>query len=49
MSAALQRAGLVCVATDGTLVWVVDLYRREGDIPQTLDAGGSRHIGKISS
>jgi len=49
MSAALQRAGLVRVATQGTLVWVVDLYSREGDIPRTLDAGGSRHIGKISS
>ena len=49
MSAALQRAGLVRVATHGTLVSVVDLYRREGDIPRTLDAGGSRHIGKISS
>jgi len=43
MSAALQRAGLVRIATHGTLVWVVDLYRREGDIPNTLDeiAGAS--------
>ncbi len=43
MSAELQRAGLVRIATHGTLVWVVDLYRREGDIPNTLDeiAGAS--------
>lgn len=47
MSAALQRTGLVRIATHGTLVWVVDLYRREGDIPPMLDTAGSRHIGKI--
>src|SRR5882762_1297488 len=47
MSGVLGHAGLVRAATQGTLVWVVDLYCRVGDITDTLDAGGSSHLGKI--
>jgi len=46
MSAVLERAELVRAGTQGTLVWAVDLYRREGDIPQTLDEGDAGHRGK---
>jgi hypothetical protein len=47
MSAVLERAGLVRAETQGTLVWVVDLYRREGDISQTLDESDAGSKGKI--
>jgi len=47
MSGVLGHARLVRAATQGTLVWVVDLYYRVGDITDTLDAGGSSHLGKI--
>jgi magnesium-protoporphyrin O-methyltransferase len=40
MSAALECSGLVRVATQRTLLWVVDLYRRAGD---------GQHIRKIST
>jgi len=43
MSAVLERAGLVYAATQGTLVCVVDLYRRMGDIPDIVDAGDGQH------
>ena len=46
MSAVLERARLVRAETQGTLAWAVDLYRREGDIPQTLDEGDAGHRGK---
>jgi len=46
MSAVLERAELVRAGTQGTLAWAVDLYRREGDIPQTLDEGDAGHRGK---
>jgi len=49
MSAVLERARLVRAETQGTLVWVVDLYRREGDISKTLDESDAGHKGKIST
>ena len=37
MSAVLQRAGLFCAATQRTLVWVVELYRRKDVNPDPVD------------
>jgi hypothetical protein len=46
MSAVLERAGLVCAAPPGTLVWVVELYCRKGDNSDAVDVGDGQHMGK---